>query len=149
LKCINDRTVLSTVDVHISFIIFLKFSVSSQNLFLLLILQHVIVSKRNYINTMLPNEMVLAPLQKLKIKYELSYQSTTRLKYIDKFHQLLIIHQWTSTVDNTVRSSIHFNIFYLIYFPNHFTIQLGFGSTPFPNYDGLQVLKTIKYWSNS
>ena len=40
--------------------------------------------------------MVLAPLQKLKIKYELSYQSTTRLKYIDKFYQLLIIHQWTS-----------------------------------------------------
>jgi hypothetical protein len=25
--------------------------------------------------------MVLAPLQKLKIKYELSYKSTTRLKY--------------------------------------------------------------------
>jgi hypothetical protein len=42
---------------------------------------------------MLPNEMVLAPLQELKIKYELSYQSTTRLKYIDKFDQLLIIHQ--------------------------------------------------------
>jgi hypothetical protein len=37
----------------------------------------------------LQNEMfllcqVLASLQKLKIKYELSYQSTTRLKYIDK-----------------------------------------------------------------
>jgi hypothetical protein len=34
---------------------------------------------------MLLNEMVLAPLQKLKIKYELSYQSTTstKLKYID------------------------------------------------------------------
>jgi hypothetical protein len=29
--------------------------------------------------------MVLVPLQKLKIKYELSYQSTTRLKYIDNF----------------------------------------------------------------
>ena len=43
--------------------------------------------------------MVLAPLQKLKIKYELSYQSTTRLKYIDTFDQLLIIHRWTSTVD--------------------------------------------------
>jgi hypothetical protein len=38
---------------------------------------------------MLPNEMVLAPLQKLKIKYELFYQSTTRLKYIDKFDQFL------------------------------------------------------------
>ena len=50
---------------------------------------------------MLPNEMVLAPLQNLKIKYELSYQSTTRLKYIDKFDQLLTIHQWTSTVDNS------------------------------------------------
>jgi hypothetical protein len=45
--------------------------------------------------------MVLAPLQNLKIKYELSYQSTTRLKYIDKFDQLLTIHQWTSTVDNS------------------------------------------------
>jgi vacuolar-type H+-ATPase subunit B/Vma2 len=42
---------------------------------------------------MLPNEIVLAPLPKLKIKYELSYQTTTRLKYIDKFDQLLII-QW-------------------------------------------------------
>jgi hypothetical protein len=42
---------------------------------------------------MLPNEMVVAPLQKLQNKYELSYQSTTRLKYIDKFDQLLIIHQ--------------------------------------------------------
>jgi hypothetical protein len=29
--------------------------------------------------------MILAPLQKLKIKYELSYQSITSLKYIDKF----------------------------------------------------------------
>jgi hypothetical protein len=48
--------------------------------------------------------MVLAPLQKLKIKYELSYQSTTRQKYIDIFDQLLIIQQWLSTVDNTVRS---------------------------------------------
>jgi hypothetical protein len=66
--------------------------------------------------------MVLAPLQKLKIKYELSYQSTTRLKYIDKFDQLLIIHQWTSTVTSS--------------------------STPFPNYDDLQVLKTVKYWLN-
>jgi hypothetical protein len=33
--------------------------------------------------------------KKLKIKYELSYQSTTRLKYIDKSDQLLIIHQQT------------------------------------------------------
>ena len=45
--------------------------------------------------------MVLAPSQKLKIKCELSYQSTTRLKYIDEYDQLLIIQQWTSTVDNT------------------------------------------------
>jgi hypothetical protein len=69
---------------------------------------------------MFPNEMVLAPLQKLKIKYELSYQSTTRLKYIDKFDQLLIIHQWTSTVDNTVRSLIHFTIFIWYYVVKHF-----------------------------
>ena len=75
------------------FYYFPKFSFSFQNVFLLWILQHVIASKGSHINTMLPNEMVLAPLQKLKIKYELSYQSTTRLKYIDKFDQLLIIHQ--------------------------------------------------------
>ena len=90
------------------FYYFPKFSFSAQNPFLLSILQHVIASQSNHINTMLPNEMVLAPLQ--KIKYKLSYQSTTRLKYIDKFDQLLIIHQWTSTVDNTVRSLIHFTI---------------------------------------
>jgi hypothetical protein len=75
------------------FYYFPKFSFSAQNLFLLSILQYVIASKSNHINTMLPNEMVLPSLQKLKIKYELSYQSTTRLKYIDKFDQLLIIHQ--------------------------------------------------------
>jgi hypothetical protein len=62
---------------------------------------------------MLLNEMVLAPLQKLKIKYELSYQSTIRLKYIDNFDQLLIIHQWTSTVDNTIIVDT-FHHFYLI-----------------------------------
>jgi hypothetical protein len=75
------------------FYYFPKFAFSAQKLFLLSILQHAIASKSNHINTMLPNEMVLAPLQKLKIKYELSYQFTTRLKYIDKFDQLLIIHQ--------------------------------------------------------
>jgi hypothetical protein len=70
-------------------------SFSSQNLFFtsfifylfllqnVPILQHAIASKSNHSNTMLPNVMVLAPLQKLKIKYEFSYQSTTRLKYID------------------------------------------------------------------
>ena len=63
------------------------------NVFLLSILQHVIASQSNHINTMLPNEMVLAPPQKLNIKYELSYQSTTRLKYTDTFDQLLITHQ--------------------------------------------------------
>jgi hypothetical protein len=63
------------------------------------ILQHVIASKSSHINTMLPNVMVLAPLQKLKIKYELSYQSTTRLKYIDKFDQLLItLGKYTTTI---------------------------------------------------
>jgi hypothetical protein len=78
------------------------------------ILQNAMASKSNHSNTMLLNVMVLAPLPKLKIKYELSYQSTTRLKYIDKFDQLLITPQWTSTVDNTVRSLIHLTIFYLI-----------------------------------
>ena len=96
-------------------------SFSSHNLFLLSILQNVIASKSNHINTMLPNEMVLAPpLQKLNIKYELSYQSTTRLKYIDKFDQLPIIHQWTSTVDNTVRSLIHLTIVIWYYVIKHF-----------------------------
>ena len=66
---------------------FHKFSFSSQNLFLLSIIQHVIASKSNHINIMLPNEMVLAPLQKLKMKYELYYQCTTRLKYIS-YHVL-------------------------------------------------------------
>ena len=78
------------------------------------ILQHAIASKSNHSNTMLLNVMDLATLQKLKIKYELSYQSTTRLKYIDKFDQLLITPQLTSTVDNTVRSLIHLTIFHLI-----------------------------------
>ena len=77
-------------------------------------------SQSNHINTMLPNEMVVAPLQKLQNKYELSYQSTTRLKYIDKFDQLLIIYQWPSTVDNTVRSLIHFTIFIWYYVVKHF-----------------------------
>jgi hypothetical protein len=95
------------------FYYFPKFSFSAQNLFLLSILQYVIASKSNHINTMLPNEMVLPSLQKLKIKYELSYQSTTRLKYIDKFDQLLIIHQWTSTVDDTTIVDTFHN-FYLI-----------------------------------
>jgi hypothetical protein len=75
------------------FYYFPQFAFSAQNLFLLSILQHVIASKSNHFNTMLPNETILAPLQKLKIKYELSYQYTTRLQYIDKFDQLLIIHQ--------------------------------------------------------
>jgi hypothetical protein len=57
---------------------------------------------------------------KLKIKYELSYQYNTRLKYIDKFDQLLIIHQWRSTVDNTVRSLTHFTIFIWYYVIEHF-----------------------------
>jgi hypothetical protein len=69
---------------------------------------------------MLPNEIVLAPLQKMKIIYKLFYQSTTRLIYIDTFNQLLIIHQWTSTVDNTVRSLIHFTIFIWYYVVKHF-----------------------------
>jgi hypothetical protein len=80
----------------------------------------VIASKSNHINTMLPNELVLAPLQKLKIKYELFYQPTTRLKYIDAFDHLLRIQQWTSTVDNTVRSLIHFTIFIWYYVVKHF-----------------------------
>jgi hypothetical protein len=48
-------------------------------------------------------------------------QSTTRLKYIDKFDQLLFIHQWTSTVDNTVRSLRHCTIFIWYYVVKHFS----------------------------
>ena len=116
----QKKFIFVTESIFYKFYYFPKFSFSAQNLFLLLILQHVIASKGNHINTMFPNEMVLAPLQKLKIKYELSYQSTTRLKYIDRFDQLLIIHQWTSTVDNTVRSLIHSTIFIWYYVVKHF-----------------------------
>jgi hypothetical protein len=110
----------SSQSIFYKFYYFPKFSFSPQNVFLLSILQHVIASQSNHSNTLLSNEMVLAPLQKLKIKYELSYQSTTRLKYIDTFDQLLIIHQWTSAVDNTVRSLIHFTIFIWYYVVKHF-----------------------------
>ena len=44
-----------------------KIAFSSQNVFLPSILQHVIASQSNHINTMLLNEMILASLQKLKI----------------------------------------------------------------------------------
>ena len=69
------KIIFFTESIFYKFYYFPKFSFSAQNLFLLSILQHVIASKNNPINTMLPNEMVLAPLQKLKIKYELSYQA--------------------------------------------------------------------------
>jgi hypothetical protein len=81
----KEHFIFVTESIFYKFYYFPKFSFSAQNLFLLSIPQHVIASKSNHINTMFPNEMILAPLQKLKIKYELSYQSTTRLKYIDKF----------------------------------------------------------------
>jgi hypothetical protein len=116
----TKKIIFVTESIFYKFYYFPQFSFSDHNLFLLSILQHVIASKCNYINTMLPNEMVLALLQKLKIKYELSYQSTTRLKYIDKFDQLLIIHQWSSSVDNTVRSLTHFTIFIWYYVVKHF-----------------------------
>jgi hypothetical protein len=106
----------SSQSIFYKFYYFPKFLFSAQNVFLLSILQHARASQSNHINTMLANEMVLAPLQKLKIKYELSYQSTTRLKYIDNFDT----HQWTSTVDNTVRSLIHFTIFIWYYVVKHF-----------------------------
>ena len=114
------KIIFVTESIFYKFYYFPQFSFSDHNLFLLSILQHVIASKCNYINTMLPNEMVLALLQKLEIKYELSYQSTTRLKYIDKFDQLLIIHQWSSSVDNTVWSLTHFTIFIWYYVVKHF-----------------------------
>jgi hypothetical protein len=117
----KENFIFVTESIFYKFYYFPKFSFSAQNLFLLSIPQHVIVSKSNHINTMFPNEMILAPLQKLKIKYELSYQSTTRLKYIDKFDQLLIIHQSTSTVDNTTIVDT-FHHFYLILYSKTFHI---------------------------
>jgi hypothetical protein len=117
---LKKNIIFVTESIFYKFYYFPKFPFSAQNVFVLSILQHVIASQSNHINTMLPNEMVLAPQQKLKIKYELSYQSTTRLKYIDKFDQLLIIHQWTSTIDNIVRLLIHFTIFIWYYVVKHF-----------------------------
>ena len=120
-----------------------KIAFSSQNVFLPSILQHVIASQSNHINTMLLNEMVLAPLQKLKIKYELSYQSTTRLKYIDKFYKLLIIHQWTSTVDNNVRSLIHFTIFIWYYVVEHFP---SFIKSSLNNWCPIKMFTVLHVW---
>jgi hypothetical protein len=112
-----SKNIFVTESIFYKFYYFPKFSFSSQNLFLLSILQHVIASKSNHINTMLPNEMVLVPLQKLKIKYELSYQSTTRLKYIDKFDQC-----WTTTSERLRLITIvdTFHHFYLILCSKHF-----------------------------
>jgi hypothetical protein len=137
----KNKTPLSSQNLF--FYYFPQFSFSAQNLFLLSILQHVIASKSNHINTMLPNEMVLAPLQKLKIKYGLSYQSTTRLKYIDKFDQLLIIHQWTSTVDNTVRSLIHFTIFIWYYVVKHFP---SFIKSSLNNWCPIKMFIILQVW---
>jgi hypothetical protein len=101
----------SSQSIFYKFYYFPKFSFSSQNLLLLSILQHIKASKSNHINTMLPNEMVLAPLQKLKIKYELSYQSTTRLIYL----LINLANCWSSTSERlrliALRSWIHFTIF--------------------------------------
>ena len=121
-------------------------SFSAQNVFLLSILQHAIASQSNHINTMLPNEMVLAPLQKLKIKYELSYQATTRLKYTDTFDQLLIIHQWTFTVDNTVRSLIHFTIFIWFYVVKHFPSFIKKKSSSLNNWCPIKMFIVLHVW---
>ena len=126
-----------------SFIIFLNFHFRPRIYFYYQYLQHVIASKSNHINTMLPNEMVLAPLQKLKINYELSYQSTTRLKYIDNIDQLLIIHQWTSTVDNTVRSLIHFTIFIWYYVVKHFP---SFIKSSLNNWCPIKIFIVLYVW---
>jgi hypothetical protein len=101
---------------------------------------------------MLPNEMVLAPLQKLKIKYELSYQSTTRLSHcywclchVNRIHtcntiNILIGHQlFNDDFINDGKCSIFhiFSLFNLLFFhifqltflpefPYLFTIQLTF-----------------------
>jgi hypothetical protein len=71
---LKKNIIFVTESIFYKFYYFPKFPFSAQNVFVLSILQHVIASQSNHINTMLPNEMVLAPQQKLKIKYELSYQ---------------------------------------------------------------------------
>jgi hypothetical protein len=58
---------------------------------------------------MFPNEMVLDPLQKLKIKYELSYQSTTKLKYI--VYQLYPVKRFKGI--EPVSLVIFFKVFFL------------------------------------
>ena len=88
--------------------------------------------------------MVLAPLQKLKIKYELSYQSTTRLNYIHTFDQWLIIHQWTSTVDSTVRSLIHFTIFIRYYVVKHFPSLIK--KTSLNNWCPIKIFIVLHVW---
>ena len=76
----------SSQSIFYKFYYFPKFPFSAQNVFVLSILQHAIASQSNHINTMLPNEMVVASLQKLKIKNELSYQSTSSMtsKYVSR-----------------------------------------------------------------
>jgi hypothetical protein len=54
----KKKIIFVTESIFYKFYYFPKFSFSAQNLFLLSILQHVIASKSNHINTILPNEMV-------------------------------------------------------------------------------------------
>jgi hypothetical protein len=51
----------SSQSIFYKFYYFPKFSFSAQNVFVLSILQHAIASQSNHINTMLPNEMIVAP----------------------------------------------------------------------------------------
>jgi hypothetical protein len=60
-------------------------SYSSHNLFLLSILQHVIASKSNHSNTLLPNEMVLAPAE----MYQRSYSVINRRRSLVDDKQLV------------------------------------------------------------
>jgi hypothetical protein len=62
----KKKIIFVTESIFYKFYYFPKFPFLAQNVFLLSILQHVIASQSNHINTMLPNEVVLAPQQKLK-----------------------------------------------------------------------------------
>jgi hypothetical protein len=102
----KENFIFVTESIFYKFYYFPKFSFSAQNLFLLSIPQHVIASKSYHINTMLPNEMVLAPLLlgwNIWIHLTNCWPSTSqRLRLI------------------TLRSLIHFTIFIWYYIVKHF-----------------------------
>ena len=62
---------------------------------------------------------------------------------LDKFDQLLIIHQRTSTVNHTVRSLIHFTIFIWYYAVKHFP---SFIKSSFNNWCPVKMFIVLHVW---